>query len=442
MQLPYKQHIKETLFLSFPLIISQIGHIITSMTDNAFLGFVNLESQDAGILSGNIFILLLVFLIGMSQGLTPKIAEAHVNGREKEKASLLKNSMLLNIVNSTLLYLLILFGMNFLQHLDQPADVVELAKPFLNVIALSLIPLAVFFTLKQYCEGLSNTRAAMYISVTGNILNVILNYGLIFGKLGLPDIGYLGAAWATFISRVFMALAFLVYMLYHKELKTIFKLMGAVKMSLVEQKNLFSIGIGPAIQYIFEVAAFTVAGFMAGWLGKETFAAHGIALSIAAFTYMFASGISGASSIRVANFKGLNDKINIKKAGITGFSIAAAVMAFFGIMFLLFNQVLPTFFSEKTEVLRLSAGLLLVAALFQLFDGVQVTGLGVLRGLSDVKIPTILALTAYWLIALPLAYWLGISLKYGVFGIWFGLCAGLIFAAFAFLARFRYLTKQ
>jgi len=438
----YRLHIKETLWLSAPLIISQVGHIITSMTDNAFLGFVNLESQDAGILSNNVFVLPLVFLIGICQGLTPKIADAHVNGRESEKASLLKNSLLLNLLVSFLLYFFMLGGMSLLGYFDQPADVVELAKPFLNIVAFSLIPLSVFFSFKQYCEGLSNTRAAMYISLSGNLLNVVLNYGLIFGKLGMPQIGYLGAAWATFISRVFMALAFFVYMYQHRELKKVFASLKLVRVNKPQQRLLFKMGIGPAVQYIFEVAAFVIAGFMAGWLGKETFASHGIALSIASFTYMFASGISGAASIRVANFRGLNDKQNIRKAGLSGLLAAAVIMLFFGIVFLFFNDLLPSFFSDKKVVVELAAELLLVAALFQLFDGVQCTGLGILRGLSDIKIPTMLALTAYWLVALPLAYALGFIFDMGIYGIWFGLSAGLIFAAVTLYARFRYLVKN
>jgi MATE family multidrug resistance protein len=412
------------------------------MTDNAFLGFVNLESQDAGILSGNVFILFLVFLIGMAQGLTPKIAEAHVNGRENVKASLLKNSMALNLTIATLLYLFALVVMNFLHFLDQPADVIELAKPFLNIIALSLIPLGVFFTLKQYCEGLSNTRASMYISLSGNILNVILNYVLIFGKFGFPELGYLGAAWATFISRVFMAVAFVFYVLGEKKLKTIRYYLKQEKINRADFNLLFQIGIGPSVQYIFEVAAFAIAGFMSGWLGKITFAAHGISLSIASFTYMFASGVSGASSIRVANFKGVGDAPNIKRAGVIGLVISACFMLFFAVCLILFNNLLPTFFSKEPEVLKLSAGLLLVAALFQLFDGVQVTALGILRGLSDVKIPTLVAMTAYWGIALPVAYYLGFKQNMGVYGIWFGLCGGLMFAAVALTARFKYLVKR
>lgn len=428
--------------MSLPLIISQVGHVITSMTDNAFLGFVNLESQDAGILSGNVFILFLVFLIGICQGLTPKIAEAHVNGLENVKGSLLKNSFLLNLGVSVVLYLVILVGMNFLHYLDQPQDVIDLAKPFLNIIAFSLIPLSIFFTLKQYCEGLSNTRASMYISLSANILNIILNYTLIFGKLGCPELGYLGAAWATFISRIFMAAAFIIYVASEKKLKTIIIPFKAAVIRGADTGLLFRIGIGPATQYIFEVAAFAIAGFMAGWLGKVTFAAHGISLSIASFTYMFASGISGASSIRVANFKGMADKINIKRAGLTGIGIAAAVMLFFAVLLILFNHVLPAFFSEIPQVRDLSAGLLLVAALFQLFDGVQVTALGILRGLSDVKIPTFIAMTAYWGIALPLAYLLGFKGGVGIYGIWFGLSAGLMFAAVLLFARFRYLANK
>ncbi|MGZ3864376.1 MAG: MATE family efflux transporter [Bacteroidia bacterium] len=437
-----KQHIKETIALSFPLIISQVGHIITSMTDNAFLGFVSLESQDAGILSGNIFILFLVFLIGMAQGLTPKIAEAHVNNRENVKAALLKNSMLLNLTVAAVLYLIVLVGMNFLELLDQPFDVIEMARPFLNIIALSLVPLSIFFTLKQYCEGLSNTRAAMYISLSGNILNIILNYLLIFGKFGFPDMGYLGAAWATFISRVFMAVAFVFYVFSESKLKTIRSYLEKEKVNKKDLKLLFKMGVGPAIQYIFEVAAFAIAGFMSGWLGKITFAAHGISLSIASFTYMFASGVSGASSIRVANFKGTGDTDNIKRAGIVGLSISAGFMLFFALCFILFNHLLPAFFSEIPEVIKLSSGLLLVAAVFQLFDGVQVTALGILRGLSDVKMPTFIAMLAYWGIALPVAYYLGFRQNAGVYGIWFGLTAGLMFSAVALTARIKYLTKS
>lgn len=436
-----KQHIKETLLLSFPLIISQVGHIITSMTDNAFLGFVSLESQDAGILSGNIFILFLVFLIGMAQGLTPKIAEAHVNHRENVKAALLKNSMMLNLTVAAVLYIVVLIGMNFLELLDQPFDVIQMARPFLNIIALSLIPLSVFFTLKQYCEGLSNTRASMYISLTGNILNIILNYLLIFGKFGFPNLGYLGAAWATFISRVFMAVAFVFYVFSEKKLKTIKEYLQHEKVNKADLKLLFKMGIGPSIQYIFEVAAFAIAGFMSGWLGKITFAAHGISLSIASFTYMFASGVSGASSIRVANFKGMGDNDNIKRASVVGLCLSAAFMLFFALCFVLFDGILPAFFSEIPEVIKLSSGLLLVAALFQLFDGVQVTALGILRGLSDVKLPTFIAMLAYWGIALPVAYYLGFRQNTGVYGIWFGLTSGLMFSAIALSARIKYLTK-
>ncbi|MHB8259349.1 MAG: MATE family efflux transporter [Bacteroidia bacterium] len=437
----FKQHIKVTGILSIPIVISQVGHIVTSMADTIFLGFIGIEEQAAGILSGNVFTLLLCFSIGMSQGLTPLIAGAHVNNQLNKKASLLKNSLLLNFIVSVVLFGLASIFASNIGLLNQPEDVALLAKPFVEVISFSLIPVTIFFTLKQYAEGLTNTRASMYISIIGNVLNIILNYCLIYGKCGLPCLGYMGAAWATFWARVFMALSFALYIIYHKKLKEIVKPFLQEKITALQLKNLFNIGIGPALQFTFEVAAFAIAGIMAGWLGKITLDAHGIALSLASFTYMFTSGISGAASIRVANYKGLNDWKNIKIAGKAGFVLAGIIMLLFAVVFLLFYETLPTFFNTHIEVIKLSSGLLLVAALFQFFDGIQVTGLGVLRGLSDVKIPTIIALTAYWIIALPLAYLFGFTAHLGIYGIWYGLTAGLIFSAIMLYSRFRHLTK-
>ena len=438
----FKQHLKATGILSIPIIISQVGHIVTSMADNIFLGFIGIEEQAAGILSGNVFTLLLVFSIGMSQGLTPLVAGAHVNNQLQQKASLFKNSMLLNFIVSMLLFAVAsIFAAN-LNLLSQPEDVALLARPFIEVISFSLVPVTLFFTMKQYTEGLTNTRASMYISIIGNVLNVILNYCLIYGKFGLPCLGYMGAAWATFWARVFMAVAFAFYIIYQKKLKEIVQPFLQEKITTPQLKKLFSIGLGPALQATFEVAAFACAGIMAGWLGKITLDAHGIALSIAAFTYMFTSGISGAASIRVANYKGLNDWKNIKTAGKAAFVLAGLIMLGFAAVFLVFYETLPTFFNKHKEVIEVSSGLLLVAALFQFFDGIQVTGLGVLRGLSDVKMPTVIALTAYWVIALPLAYFLGFPQKLGIYGIWFGLTAGLVFSAVALYSRFRHLTKR
>ena len=412
------------------------------MADNIFLGFIGIEEQAAGILSGNVFTLLMVFSIGMSQGLTPLVAEAHVKNQLHQKASLLKNSLCLNFLISLILFgLASIFAAN-LQVLNQPEDVSRLARPFVEVISFSLVPVAVFFTLKQYAEGLTNTRASMYISIVGNVLNVLLNYGFIYGKLGLPDLGYMGAAWATFWARVFMAVAFSLYIFYHKKLREIIHPFLKEKLTVQQLKNLFFIGIGPAMQFVFEVAAFALACIMAGWLGKITLDAHGIALSLAAFTYMFTSGISGAASIRVANYKGLNDWKNIQLAGRAGFSMAAIIMLGFAFLFLGSYEILPSFFNKHPEVIRLSSGLLLVAAIFQLFDGIQVTGLGVLRGLSDVKIPTLIALTAYWIIALPLAYFFGFTEKLGIYGVWYGLTAGLIFSAVTLYSRFAYVLSK
>lgn len=437
----YRNHFSQTLNLAFPLIISQIGHVVTTWTDNAFLGQIGLEYQDAGILSGSIFTVILVFLVGMAQGLTPLVAEASLKNNKKELTTLLYNALSLNLVCSILLFSLVLLFLTHLNVLHQPPDVADLAKPFLSIIAASLIPLSLFLTMKQWCEGLSNTKTAMYISIGANILNVILNYLLIFGKFGFPNLGYLGAAWATFISRLLMAVAFFVYFFYHKSLR--YNLEN-LKFSIVTRTTIGKIGklgIGPGIQYIFEVGAFMFSGVMAGWINKESFAAHGIAIGLASFSYMFASGISGAACIRVAIANGKGEILNLKRAGYSGFLLSCTCMFLFSMVFLIFNKELPIPFSNNPKVLTLSSNLILMACLFQLSDGIQVAGLGALRGMKDVHIPAWIAVTSYWLIALPLAAYFGFIAKLGAVGIWLGLFAGLSFAAITLLLRFRKISS-
>jgi MATE family multidrug resistance protein len=216
-------HLKETIYLSIPLVLTQIGHIVTGMVDNIFLGKLGKTEQAAGILSNNLFIILLVFSIGMSYVLTPAITDAHSNQNEKEKASLFKNSLFINMIVAVLLFIILFFSSPILTYMQQPEDVVLLAIPFFDVLIFSIIPVALFFVCKQYTEGLSNTRAAMYISVIGNLLNIILNYLLIYGYAGLPEMGYMGSCWATFIARVFMGIGFLVFVFHHKTVNSFAK---------------------------------------------------------------------------------------------------------------------------------------------------------------------------------------------------------------------------
>ncbi len=438
---PKNTHLKETISLSIPLILTQIGHIITGMVDNIFLGRLGNTEQAAGILSNNLYVILLVFSIGMSYVLTPAITDAHVNKNEKEKASLFKNSLFINMMTAVVLFIILFFSSPLLGYMQQPEDVVKLAIPFFDVLIFSIIPVALFFVCKQYTEGLSNTKAAMYISVGGNLLNIILNYMLIYGKAGLPELGYMGSCWATFIARVFMGIGFLIFVFKHPSVNSFEKYYHEARINAQHFWPMLKDGLASALQFTFEVAAFAIAGLLAGVFGKEQIDAHGIALSLAAFTYMFASGIGSATTIRVGNFYAKDDLGNLKLAIKTSYKSVLVTMGCMALLFISFNSILPAVFSSDAEIISIAAKLLLFAALFQLFDGTQVVAIGVLRGLEDYKYSTYIAFIGYWLIALPLCYVFAFVMDYKVYGVWLALSIGLGFVAIALSLRIRNLIR-
>ena len=435
-------HTKETIQLAWPLVLTQVGYIITGMVDNIFLGKIGVTEQAAGILSNNLYVLLLVFAIGMSYATTPLVNAAFEQNDVMKKASLFKNSLFLNVSVAILLFVVLFFASNLLHHMQQPQDVATMAVPFFDVLIFSMIPVSLFFTCKQYCEGLSNTKMALIISVIGNVINIILNYGLIYGKWGLPTLGYMGSAWASFIARVFMGIAFLIYIFRSPVTNEIKAVFNQVKLNMSELRELWKIGFNSAMQFTFEVAAFVIAGLMAGSFGKEQIDAHGVALSIAAFTYMFGSGISSAATIRVGIFSAQQNWMEIKQASFTAIKLVLMVMGSCGILFLIFNHHLPRAFSAEPAIVELAASLLIIAAMFQLFDGLQVTIIGVLRGLEDVRWPTVITLVGYWVIALPLAYLLAFNFHLQTIGIWIALLASLVFVALCLLWRLNYLLKK
>ena len=435
-------HVKETIYLSVPLILTQVGHIVTGMVDTIFLGKLGKTEQAAGILSNNLYVILLVFGIGMSYALTPAITDVHVNTNEKEKASLFKNALLINMLVAVILFIILFYASPLLNYMQQPKDVVILAIPFFNVLIFSLIPVTLFFVCKQFTEGLGNTKAAMYFSVFGNILNIILNYALIYGKAGLPELGYMGSCWATFIARIFMGVGFLIYLFKHKSVNSFAKYYKEAKINALHFWSLFKDGLASALQFTFEVAAFAIAGLFAGVFGKEQLDAHGIALNLASFTYMFASGIGSASTIRVGKYFALNDISNLKHAVKISYKLAIYVMGVLAFIFVLFNTILPQIFSADSEIILIASRLLLFAAMFQLFDGTQVVAVGVLRGIEDYKFSSYIAFIGYWIIALPLSYFLAFTMDYKVYGVWFALSLALAFVSISLFFRIRYLLKK
>lgn len=435
-------HTQDTFHLAWPLVLTQVGHVVTGMVDNIFLGQIGVAEQAAGILSNNLYVLVLVFCIGVSYAATPLVTSAHEKNDLLKKAAIFKNSLFLNVAVAVACFLVLFMASDLLRYMQQPQEVVDLAIPFFNVLIFSMIPVSLFFTGKQYCEGLSNTRVALMISIAGNLINIFMNYFLIYGKFGLPQLGYMGAAWASFLSRVFMGAAFMVVIFRSPVTRGIREVYSRVKINWKELADLGRIGFNAGAQFTIEVAAFAIAGFMAGSFGKEQIDAHGIALSLAALTYMFGSGIGSAATIRVGVYKAQHNWDEIRHASKIALKLVLLTMGTCGLMFLFFNRYLPMAFSPEPGIIELASSLLIIAAMFQLFDGVQVTVLGVLRGLEDVKVPTAIALVGYWLVALPLAYFLAFTLHMETVGIWIGLLVSLVVVAAGLLWRLRYLLAQ
>jgi multidrug resistance protein, MATE family len=439
---PYSRHIQKTFLLAYPVAISQLGHMLSSVADSIMVGRLGSDNLAAAALANSIFSVILVFGIGASFGLTPLVATADGRKESSTLASLLNHGLVFNLSIAVLLFTLLCLSSPVLNMLSQPTHVVELAIPYFDILLLSLIPLMFFQNYKQFAEGLSHTRMAMIISMGSNLLNVGLNYILIYGKLGFPAMGLNGAGWATFISRVVMGvwMAWYVYRSHHfahfRE-RLIWK-----KLATRTFRKLFRLGIPMGMQFTIEVSAFAIAAIMIGWMGAKELAAHQIAINLAAVTYMMASGISAASTVRVGNAVGRKDPTGLRKAGLSAFMIVIAFMAATACIFIIGNGFLPTLYVSEPDVIGIASVLLIVAAFFQLSDGVQVVGLGVLRGLHDVKVPTMITILAYWIMALPVGYVLGFKTGLGASGVWIGLLTGLTVAAVMLFVRFRLLSKR
>ncbi len=419
-----------------------MGHILVAVADSMMVGRLGTVPLASVSLANSVFSVIMLFGLGVSYGMTPLIASADGANDKRTGAKFFKHGVYLNSALGVLLMLVGLVIGQSLFLLDQDPEVLAGALPYFNTLVFSLIPLMVFQAFRQFAEGLSMTRQAMYISVSGNILNVFFNYGLIYGELGMPELGLVGAGWASLISRIIMAVAMAVFVLSYKPLRRYVILWSKIKLRPFVMRRILNIGVPSGLQYIFEIGAFSMAAVMVGWMGAEALAAHQIALNLSAITYMIATGISAAGAIRTGNQLGRKDYPTLRTAGLTCFAMAAIMMAFFGAGFIFGNTYLPTWYINEPAVIEMAGSLLIIAAFFQISDGVQAVGLGVLRGIADVKVPTYVTLFAYWFMAIPLGYLFGIYLDWGAKGVWIALLVGLTLAAILHLARFHVLSNR
>ncbi len=438
----YNTHVREGFHLAYPVMLSQLGHVTMGVADNIMVGNLGAANLAGAGLANVAFNFLLLFGIGVSYAITPLVSTAEGEKDDTKIASILKHGLLINLCNSLLLIILVLVGMNVLYHINQPPEVVVLSIPYLSIITFSLIPILVFQTFRQFTEGLSLTRIAMIIVIGSNFINIGLNYLLIYGHGGFPAMGLNGAGYATLISRVLMALFFAGYVYFAPRFKKyrIGFSIGNYSKSLLNK--MLQIGIPAGMQFIFEVAAFDFSLVMMGWLGTQALAAHQIAINLATISYMTTSGLAAAATIRVSNFLGKKDFVNLHRAAFALLGLAMCIMTAWAILFIAGRNVLPQFYVHDIEVVAIAGPLLIIAGLFQLSDGIQVVCIGALRGLQDVKIPSLLIFVSYWIIGLPLGYCLTFVLGWGAIGIWLGLLVGLTLTATAMFLRFKRLANN
>lgn len=440
----YKPFYKDNLILAMPIVVSQLGHTLVNMADSVIVGhFAGTVQLAAVSLVNSIFMLTLVLGLGISYGLTPLIAKEHGAKNYDECGRLLSSSLIINVISATLLYLFIHFGtLSIIDNMGQSPDVVAYAKPFLAYLALSIIPLMIFQTFKQFAEGLGFTKQAMYISIWGNILNIVLGIIFVKGMFGISPMGVKGVGLSTLIDRSLMAVVMSFYVMKSPRFKQYLQKFRLFFIDLTRFKQIIKIGAPVAMQYAFEISAFSGAAILIGTIGSIPQAAHQVAINLASVTYMLASGIASAATIKTGNNLGRRHFDDLRKSAIASYHVIIAFMCGTAVLFVLANNLLPYIYTQDTAVIQIAAQLLIIAGFFQLFDGTQVVGLGVLRGIGDVNIPTLITFVAYWIIGIPLGYLLGITMGMGVSGIWYGLTIGLLTASILLFFRFQNKTRS
>lgn len=449
-----QQYIKEfayNLKLAYPIVLGMLGHTLVGIIDNAMVGRIGATELAAASLANSLVFVAMSLGIGFSTAITPMAAAADSQKDSKEGRTIFHHGLYLCTILGFLLFGLVLCVKPLMFFMKQPKNVVVLAIPFLEIIAFSLVPLIIFQGYKQFADGMSQTKYAMWATLLGNITNVVLNYIFIYGLLGFAPMGMMGAAVGTLISR-FVMLGYMHYkMKKNEKFKPFFEGFSVYKIQKKINIQIIKLGAPSAMQMLFEVCLFSAAIWLSGGLGVATQAANQIALSVSSVTFMIAMGLSVAATIRVGNQKGLGDYVALRRIALSVFLLTILLDILFALLFILFREIIPSCFidmenlsnlAQNKELIAIAANLLLVSAFFQISDGIQVVMLGILRGLQDVKIPMYITFFAYWGVGFPVCIGLGLYTDLKAVGIWIGLLSGLTTAALFLYLRFDVLTKK
>lgn len=437
--------------LAYPIILAMLGHTIVGIIDNIMVGKIGATELAAASLANSFVFIALSVGVGFSTAITPLIASADTENDIAKGRKVFINGVFLCTLLGVLLFGILFYLKHFIDLMNQPHEVTEMAKPFLDIVALSLVPLVIYQGFKQFSDGKSQTKYAMYATIIANVVNLLFNYLLIYGVWIFPEMGMMGAAYGTLIARIVMLIYFIIVMAQQDIFKPYLQKISLKEISIATSRFIASIGIPSSMQSLFEVALFTGAVWTSGMIGTTSQAANQIALSMASMTFMFASGLSVAGMVRVGNQKGLKDYVKMETVAKSIMLMTFILYSGFALFFVIFHNYIPLLFLNNTdpgqalmnkEVVEMAGKLLLIAAIFQISDGIQVTALGALRGIQDVNIPMVITFISYWIIGFPLCIYLGLYTNLKAEGIWYGLLGGLTVAAIFSYLRFHYMAKK
>ena len=418
--------------LAGPVVLAELGWMTMGMVDTLMVGRLSAEAIGAVGLGSSIFMAIGVFAMGLLLGLDTLVSHAWGAGRIDECHRWLLHGVVAAAVLTLPVTGVLLAVLQTLGGWGMDPGVLRLTEPYLAIVTWSVLPLLLYAAFRRYLQGMGAVRPVMFALLAANLINVLANWILIYGRLGAPALGVSGAGWATVLSRMMMA-AFLFGAIVWRERGLRGFRDARLTISRAWMHRLVQLGLPAAVQITLEVGVFAAASALAGRLAPASLAAHQIALNLAGFTFMVPLGVASAGAVRVGHAIGRRDGAGAVLAGWTALLLGSFFMAVAALVFVAIPGRLISAFTSEPEVLRIGAALLVVAAVFQLFDGLQGVGTGVLRGLGDTRSPMLWNLGAYWLVGLPVAYWLAFEVELGVIGLWWGLSAGLIICGVALL---------
>ena len=418
-------------------MIGQLGIIILSFADTMMVGRCGTAELGAASFVNNMFNLVIVFSTGFSYGLTPFVGNHYGRGENASVGRILKNALAVNaVVAAGLMALMFILYLN-IHRLGQPAELLPLMRPYYIVLLISLLFVLLFNAFKQFADGITDTVTPMAILLGGNVVNIFLNWILIYGKWGMPRMGLLGAGVATLTARILMLLCFVVVFFVAKRYRPYVQ---GFKEAAVNRKDfaaLNKMGMPVGLQMGMETASFSLSTIMVGWLGTVALAAHQVMLTVGQLGFMMYYGMAAAVAVRASNVHGQGDMLRVRENVSAGFKIILVMAAAVSIPLLIVRNSLGYFFTDSAEVAAMVTQLVIPFVIYQFGDGLQCNYSNALRGISDVKMVMVYAFIAYFLISLPSAYLFGFVFDWGLTGIWMSFPLGLTSAGLLFWRRYR-----